>query len=147
MMAREYMEIFGLRWVFKQVGIIPVQRSGQDLSSTRAAMRALAKGGLLGVFPEGRIETSRELLPFQIGVAMMAIKMRVPVYPVYLDGTQRGREIAEAVLWPCVASIAFGPEVHFERDSTSREALEAATQKIANAMRDLRDKYAMTDLR
>ncbi len=147
MMAKEYMEIFGLRWVFKQVGIIPVQRSGRDLSSTRAAMRALAKGGLLGVFPEGRIETSRELLPFQTGVAMMAIKMRVPVFPVYVDGTQRGREIAEAVLRPCVASIAFGPEVAFERDSTSRQALEAATQKIANAIRDLRDKYRMADLR
>jgi 1-acyl-sn-glycerol-3-phosphate acyltransferase len=140
MMAKEYMEVFGLRWVFKHVGIIPVARSGRDLSSTRTAMRALARGELIGVFPEGRIETSRELLPFQTGVAMMAIKMRVPVFPVYVDGTQRGREIAEAVLRPCVASIAFGSEVAFERDSTSREALEAATQKIANAIRDLRDK-------
>src|SRR6185369_16448877 len=28
MMAKEYMEVFGLRWVFKRVGIIPVARSG-----------------------------------------------------------------------------------------------------------------------
>jgi 1-acyl-sn-glycerol-3-phosphate acyltransferase len=147
MMAKEYMEIIGLRWVFKQVGIIPVARTGRDLSSTRAAMRALADGGLLGVFPEGRIETSRDLLPFQTGVALMAIKMGVPVFPVYVDGTQRGREIAEAVLRPCVASIAFGPEVDFERNSTTKEALEAATQKIATSVRDLRDKYVLPELK
>jgi 1-acyl-sn-glycerol-3-phosphate acyltransferase len=109
-------------------------------------MRALASGAVLGVFPEGRIETSRELLPFQTGVALMAIKTEVPVYPAYVDGTQRGREIAEAVLRPCKASVAFGPAVEFDRTSRSREALEAATQKIMKAVSDLRDKWTNADL-
>src|SRR4051812_42213381 len=61
MMAREYYNVRGLGWVFKAVGAIPVERSGRDLASTRAAMRALANGAILGVFPEGKIETSREL--------------------------------------------------------------------------------------
>jgi 1-acyl-sn-glycerol-3-phosphate acyltransferase len=140
MVAKEYTQARGLAWVFKQIGAIPVERSGRDFASTRAAMRALAQGAVLGVFPEGRIETSRELLPLQTGVAMMAIKTGVPVFPAHIEGTQRGREITEAVLRPCVSSIAFGPEVVFDRNSTSREALEAATQKIAEAIVDLRGK-------
>ena len=105
MVAKEYTNLPVLSWVFKQIGAIPVERSGRDLASTRAAMRVLADGNVLGVFPEGRIESSRQLLPFQTGVALMAVKTEVPVFPVYLDGTQRGREITEAVLRPCVSSV------------------------------------------
>jgi 1-acyl-sn-glycerol-3-phosphate acyltransferase len=147
MVAKEYTQVWGMHWIFRQIGAIPVERTGRDLSSTRAAMRALAEGAVVGIFPEGRIETTSDLLPFQTGVALMAIKTGVPIYPTYLEGTQRGREIVPAVLRPCVASVAFGPPVAIDRNSTSREALEAATQKIANAVKDLRDKYLAADLR
>ena len=147
MIAREYYEVRGLNWVFKQVGLIPVERTGRDLSATRAAMRVLAHGAVLGVFPEGRIEPTRELLPFQTGVALMAIKTKVPVFPAWVEGTQRGEGVARAVLTPCTASVAFGPAVDFDRSSTSREALDAATQKIANAVKDLRSKHAGAELR
>src|SRR2546423_79348 len=59
MMASEYYELPGLNWVFRTIGAIPVDRSGRDLAATRAALRALQRGGVLGVFPEGRIETTR----------------------------------------------------------------------------------------
>jgi len=146
MMAKEYNNVPVLGWVFRSVGTIPVERTGRDLSSTRAAMRSLANGSILGIFPEGKIETNNEPLPFQEGVALMAIKMRVPVFPAYLTGSQRGREMVEAVLRPCSASIAFGPEVEIDRSSTDKGTLEAGTEKIRNAVRDLRDKYDMTDL-
>ena len=93
MMAKEYYEIRALRWLFKTIEAIPVDRGGRDLAATRSGAAALETAGSSGVFPEGRIETSRDLLPFQTGVAMMAIKAGVPVYPAYLDGTQRGKEM------------------------------------------------------
>lgn len=138
MMASEYYDVPAVGWVFKTVGAIPVQRSGRDLAATRAAMRALEEGAVLGIFPEGRLETSRELLPFQTGVALLAIKTGVPVYPVYLDGTQRGSGIAQAVIHPCRAAIAFGPAVDFDRSSGNREALASATAKIQQAVQQLR---------
>ena len=70
----------------------------------------------------------------------MAVKTGVPVFPVYIDGTQRGREIVEAVLRPCISSIAFGPQVEIDRNSTTKEALEVVTEKIRKAIADLRDK-------
>ena len=137
MMAREWYELPVLGWIFRTVGAIPVQRSGRDLAATRAALRALNRGGVLGMFPEGRIETDQELLPFQTGVAMMAIKTGVPVFPAYLDGSQRGRDIVPAVLTPCTAAIAFGPAVDFDRSCTSREALDSATARIKTAVEQL----------
>src|SRR4051812_27325168 len=90
MMAREYYELPGIKTILRNLGMIPVARNGRDMAAMREAMRTLHNGQVLGVFPEGRIETSREMLPFQTGVAMMAIKTGVPVFPAYLDGTQRG---------------------------------------------------------
>ena len=96
MMAKEYFDLKPMNYVFDTIGVILVQRSGKDLASTRAAMRALDSGSLLGVFPEGRIETERQLLPFQSGIGLLALKTGAPVYPVFLDGTQRRREMLEA---------------------------------------------------
>jgi len=138
MMAREYYEIRGLKWLFRTIEAIPVDRSGRDMAATRRALRALAEGRILGVFPEGRIEPSRELLPFQTGVAMMAIKTGVPVYPAYMEGTQRGMEMIPAFVNPQEATLAFGPAVQFDRSGTSRANLEAATELIQEAVWQLR---------
>ena len=140
MMAREYYDMKALTWVFRTIEAIPVDRGGRDMAATRAALRALEHGRLLGVFPEGRIESTRELLPFQTGVALMAIKTGVPVYPAYLDGTQRKKSMLRAFLARNRATITFGPEVQFDRSSTSKEALQAATDRFAEAVADLKAK-------
>jgi 1-acyl-sn-glycerol-3-phosphate acyltransferase len=139
MMAREYYEIPTLKWFFRTIEAIPVDRSGRDLTATRAALRTLADGRVLGIFPEGRIEKTRDLIPFQTGVAMMAIKTGVPVYPAYIDGTQRGMSMVRAFLTPSEATLAFGPPVQFERGSTSKEALDAATRRIQEAVEKLKN--------
>ncbi len=137
MMAKEYYDVKGLGWVFRTIEAIPVQRSGRDMAATRAALRSLEQGRILGVFPEGKIETTRQLLPFHTGVALMAIRSQAPVYPVYLDGTQRGKEMVEALTRPTHSTIRFGPAVDFDRDSTSRETLEQATQRMSLAVKNL----------
>jgi 1-acyl-sn-glycerol-3-phosphate acyltransferase len=139
MMAKEYYDLKPLTWIFRTVEAIPVERSGRDMAATRSALRALKDGRVLGVFPEGKIELSRELLPFQTGVALMAIKARVPVYPVYLDGTQRTKEMVPALLVPNRATVRFGPAVEFDRSDASKPALEVATEIIRNSIKDLQN--------
>jgi 1-acyl-sn-glycerol-3-phosphate acyltransferase len=140
MMAKEYYELRALKWFFKRIGAISVQRSGRDLTATRAALRALEQGRILGVFPEGKISLTDDVLPFQTGVALMAIKTGVPVYPAYLEGTQRGREMLGAFAVPCRAMLTFGGAVEFDRSGVSHEALGAATERIREAVMELRAK-------
>jgi 1-acyl-sn-glycerol-3-phosphate acyltransferase len=140
MMAKEYYDLWFLKPVFEQLGVIPVTRSGRDTSAMRAAMRALANGQLVGIFPEGRIENSRELFPFQIGVALMAMKTGVPVYPAFLDGTQRYKPMLQALLLPQRAQVIFGDEVMFDRGDNTRDGLSAATTAIQSAVEALRDR-------
>jgi 1-acyl-sn-glycerol-3-phosphate acyltransferase len=140
MMAGEYYDLPILRSIFRTLELIPVNRSGRDPGATRAALRALSRGRILGVFPEGRIETSRELLPFQTGVAMMAMKTGVPIYPAYLDGTQRGKEMLHSLLAPNRASVAFGPPFRLAKGKNPREHLDEASMKIKIAVANLSDR-------
>jgi 1-acyl-sn-glycerol-3-phosphate acyltransferase len=138
MMAKEYYDQRAIRWVFQAVGAIPVERSGRDLAATRSALRALADGKAVGIFPEGKIETERALLPFQTGVALMAIKTRAPVYPVYIEGSQRGMEMIPAFAIANRITLAFGRAVEFDRRSTGKQSLESATEAIQRAVESLR---------
>jgi 1-acyl-sn-glycerol-3-phosphate acyltransferase len=133
MMAKEYRNLFGLKWFFDAIEPIPVERSGRDTAATRAALRVLKEGKILGLFPEGRIEPHHHLLPFQTGAAMLATRSGVPVYPAYLDGTQRQTGMMEAFLRPNHARLSFGPPLHLG-DPEGREGLEAATAKIQSAV-------------
>jgi 1-acyl-sn-glycerol-3-phosphate acyltransferase len=139
MMAREYYEIPGLNRLFRILEIIPVDRGARDSGAMRLALRALQEGRILGLFPEGRIETAQELLPFQPGVAQMAIKLKVPVHPAFLDGTQHGLpNMIPAVLNRQRATVRFGPPIEFDRSSTTQEGLAAATETLRQAMLALR---------
>jgi 1-acyl-sn-glycerol-3-phosphate acyltransferase len=139
MMAKEYYELPGLNWIYRQIQAIPVARSGRDMAATREAMRALKHGRILGVFPEGKIELTRELLPFQTGIALIAAKENAEIFPAFLDGTQRGKSMVQAVLRPQHARIAFGPGLGKHLDARSRETLDTATINVRMAVQSLAD--------
>jgi 1-acyl-sn-glycerol-3-phosphate acyltransferase len=138
MMAREYFDLPALRWLYRMVGAIPVERSGRDMSATRAALRTLERGEVLGVFAEGKIEKDEELLPFQIGVGLLALRSRAPVFPVYLDGTQRGKEMLPAFANRNRVGVSFGEAIQITDLNSSRSDLVEATRRIEQAVARLK---------
>jgi 1-acyl-sn-glycerol-3-phosphate acyltransferase len=138
MMAREYYEQPALKWFFNLAQAIPVEREKRDSGATRQALRALESGNILGIFPEGKIETTQELLPFQTGAAMLALKTGVGLYPTYLDGTQRGKSMLEACLLPQRARLAFGLEADLTAFGHPKSDPTMATKVLENAINDLR---------
>lgn len=76
-----------LAYLCRKVEAIPVSRDGQDAKAIMTALRYLKKGEKISMFPEGtRNRTDAELLPLKGGVALFAIKAKVPVYPVMSIG-------------------------------------------------------------
>jgi 1-acyl-sn-glycerol-3-phosphate acyltransferase len=138
MMAKEYAGVRMLRPVFQTVGVILVERSGRDLAATRLALRALEQGYIIGVFPEGKIEASRQMLPFQSGIGFLAIKSGAPVFPAYMDGQQRGREMVASCALPAEPTIAFGSPLELSTLKGEPRAIEQARTRIENAVKKLR---------
>jgi 1-acyl-sn-glycerol-3-phosphate acyltransferase len=87
MVAREYYEMPLAAYAFRAVTSIPVNRGGIDTAATKMAIRLAQEGGLVGLFPEGRVNTTDELLlPGRPGAALIALKARVKVIPCFVSG-------------------------------------------------------------
>lgn len=140
MMAREYYDMPVLGRIFQTVEAIPVDRDGRDVSATRAAMRALDEGRILGLFPEGGLQEpgARALKPFQPGVGMLALRSAAPVYPAYIDGTHRGKSFAQACLLRQHAVLAFGEALSPVKSAGRRPGIEAVTAQFQGSVEGLK---------
>jgi len=70
--------------LISQLGCVSVRRDGHASSTVRRAVGHLEHGDVVGVFPEGGIETPGEL---KGGAALIATRAGAPVVPVHLSGT------------------------------------------------------------
>lgn len=81
-----------MRWFFKMVGCIPVDRSKKDDAATASALEVLNDGGAIGLFPEGtRNKTEVFLLPFKFGAVSMASKTNATIVPFGITGDYKFR--------------------------------------------------------
>lgn len=87
LIAQEQYDRFGLNWIYKQIGCIPVQRGGRVDKAFRAALQALEQGEVVALFPEGAIHTKRKPAKrLKGGVGKLAEMSAAPVYPVIISG-------------------------------------------------------------
>lgn len=73
----------------KGLGGIPINRGHSDLSAVRTALKTIADGHGLGIFPQGTRSRDNTPTPMLNGASMIAVRAGVPIIPVYLDGPYR----------------------------------------------------------
>ena len=134
LIAQEYCQNPVTRHALALTKFIPVSRSGIDTAATKAAIRFAQAGDLVGVFPEGRLNaTDQLLLPGRPGAALIALRARVPVIPCYISGSPRGATIIGTLFTPARARLVVGPLIdisaYYDR-AEEREAHEAVTKLL-----------------
>lgn len=72
--------------ILRALGAFPVKRGVSDIASIKTSMRLLKDGKVIGIFPEGTRSKNNALGEAEPGVAMLAIKMNVPVIPIAIIG-------------------------------------------------------------
>ena len=143
LMAREYYEVPHLRWLFRLVGAIPVNRDGKDLSATKAALQRLKEGRVVGIFPEGGIRAPGEegMDGSKFGVALLALRTGAAVVPAHITGTPPFDSVLRAFVSPSRSSIRFGEPLRFARAGErkpGREEMETITKTIFERIETLR---------
>ena len=109
LIAREYVARRFIGWPLRVAGAIPVNRGGIDTAATRQAIRLAQAGEMIGIFPEGRINTTDEfMLPGRPGAAMIALRGRVPVIPCYIEGSPYGGHILRPFVTPARVRVRIG---------------------------------------
>ena len=112
---------------------IPVDRNA-GMASYKAALEALKRGEIVGVFPEATISQSFVVKDFKTGSARMAAVTDVPLVPMALWGTQRlwtkGRKRSLGKRHVPV-TILVGEAMHPKRKDNQAEVLAELRARIS----------------
>lgn len=139
--AKEYCSIPGLTWLVKTMQSIPVERDGRDMGPAREAIRRLKDGRLVGIFPEGGLNFGTDLREANTGVAFLALKAKVPVYPVFIHGApQEGKDMVEPFMTRCRVSVTYGEPVdlsEYHGRRSTPELLAEVTNLLMSRLAEL----------
>jgi 1-acyl-sn-glycerol-3-phosphate acyltransferase len=112
----DYFKSWKTRWFFRAVGQIPMERGGGKASSEslNEALKLLAAGGVLGIYPEGTRSPDERLHRGRTGVARLVLAAGCPVVPVGIRGTREVQPIGKKMLKPFrTVEIRFGEPIDF----------------------------------
>ncbi|MBI4604245.1 MAG: 1-acyl-sn-glycerol-3-phosphate acyltransferase [Planctomycetes bacterium] len=140
LMAREYYESKGLRWIFRLLGCIPVNRDGNDLGATKAALKTLQAGKVIGIFPQGGIRDAESSIEGKGGAALLALRTGAPVVPVFIDGTPNLDSVVRGLVTPSKTTLVIGPMLKLDggpERKPPREQVERLTASILGAIEAL----------
>jgi len=119
------------RLVFKQVGVIPVDRESGALEGMKNAVEVLNGGGAIGIFPEGTRSRDGVMGDGRTGVARLAAATGAAVVPVAIRQTDD--------VWPVTKKIPrpwrkfyykFGDPMYFDKSEPTHENLREFTDQI-----------------
>jgi 1-acyl-sn-glycerol-3-phosphate acyltransferase len=68
----------------------------------------LSQGKSLCIFPEGGRSFGEEVLPFKKGVGIIALERKIPVVPVYIEGSSNALPRGAAFIKPAKIKVIFG---------------------------------------
>ena len=145
MAKEELFKIFGLGWLMRRLYAFPVKRTAFDRRAIRTALKALAAGRVVGIFPQGTRQKDGvgEAFP---GAALLALKSAAPIVPAAIVGTGHVMpDGAKIPRWPRLA-VRFGPAIrppagadNIGADNIAGDKKEVVTQLTDRILAELRD--------
>ncbi len=132
MVAREYCTHFLFGPFLRLLEVIPTNRSGMDTAATKAAIRMTREGRLVGMFPEGRLNHTRQpLVSIRSGAAVVAQRAGVPIIPLFIQGSPYRRTVWSPLLMAGHVIITFGQPI-FPNSSNGSDR-QAGTPELADS--------------
>ena len=116
MAKTELFRIPGFGALIRRLNAHPVDRTGSDSGALRLALRLLAGGRALLVFPEGTRGSEGQLQPARGGAGMLAVLSGAPVVPVYIQGSGRALPRGAVVPRPGRVTVTCGTPLRFGRE-------------------------------
>lgn len=116
----------------RALGGFPVDRGHNDLNAVRTALKLVADGHALALFPQGTRSRDNSRTPMLAGVSMIALRSKAPVIPAYIDGPYRPFHRIRVCFGKPVSFEGLGPRV-------DGEAMSAATKRIEDAVWGLKN--------
>jgi 1-acyl-sn-glycerol-3-phosphate acyltransferase len=128
-MAKVELFVWPLGWILRLIGQFPVQRGGIDREALRQTSAVLARGGVLGLFPEGT-RGDGSFSSVHPGLAYIVLRERCPVLPVAIFGTERVRRRFGWLPFATPVRLVIGPPVDLPVSTVDRSSRRAASEAL-----------------
>ena len=109
--------------IFRHLGLIPVNRDGNDHGAYDKAVEYLNNGEVVGIYPEGTRERGRGVLPFKMGAVRMAYETNSVIIPFATIGRYR--------------PFRPGPTVKFGKPYKVKKDLEKSNEELREIIKKL----------
>ena len=112
------------RFLLRRLGVIPVARGRKNPEAVQVMSEFIARGWWGGIFPEGEVYFSRQVMPMEYGMVRIAVEAALKIQRKADERGQNKNEHRPVFLTP------FG-HVYFLKDPKD------AMRRVRNALRDL----------
>jgi len=121
-------------WFIGLNGAIPVDREANDISAIKAALKILKGGNVMMLFPEGTRNKTNVPLEAKPGVAMIAVKAKVPIVPIsFISDYKHFKKMHVVINNPIYLDEHFGQRMTTEDyQEISQEILDSIYEGINN---------------
>lgn len=122
LMAELLFDKKGLSGFLRAMGGIKVDRDAHDFAFLEKCNDILAKKGVVGIFPEGRLprEGEERPLPFAPSAAYLALMSDVPVIPMYTDGSYFNKRRAHIIIGKPVCASSLVDDTLSEKEKIEK---------------------------
>ena len=134
-MAKAELFVGPLGWIMRWIGQFPVKRGGIDREALRRTDAVLARGSMLGLFPEGTRGDGR-FSAVHPGLAYIVVRQRCPVLPVAIFGTERVRRRFGWLPFASPVRIVVGPEIDLPQSTGDRAGRRAASELLQKRLQE-----------
>jgi 1-acyl-sn-glycerol-3-phosphate acyltransferase len=122
------------RALFHRLGVIPVARGRRNPHAVRYMIEHLAKGWWGGIFPEGEVYFSREVMPMEYGAVRIAVEAALRIQSEAVRNNHRTENSLQMYVTP------FAHVYFFSNPTWSKRKAEEALREIeAHPMIAVRD--------
>jgi len=126
------------RLVFKQVGVIPVDRDAGGADALKDAIKILEEGGAIGIFPEGTRSRDGDMGKGKTGVARLAAMSGAAVVPVAIRQTDDVWPVSKRAPRPWRKFYyKFGDPIYFDYKEETQDNFREFTDKIMSKISEL----------
>lgn len=132
-----------LATLIKILGAFPVKRGAGDERALAKVEALIREGKIVGMFPEGERQPpeQKDFGRARTGTVRLAMKLKVPVLPVYIEGTEKMLGKGSTRLRRAKLRVRVAPPLSFsgDPDRLSKEELQALADQIRQAWVRLRE--------
>ena len=138
MSKKEHFEGAIRRLVFKQVGVIPVDREEGGKEALKGAIEILEEGGAIGIFPEGTRSRDGKMGKGKTGVARLAALTGAAVVPVAIRQTDGVWPVSKRAPRPWRKFYyKFGDPIYFDYKEKNHENFRKFTDSVMSRIVEL----------